>query len=174
MEDLIELFKILLPSVVVFLTCYLIIRKYLDNTMNQQQNEWKTEAQKTILPLRLQAYERVVLYLERISPNSLVMRTYKPGMSAKLLQSELVKAIRDEYEHNMTQQVYVSTNTWILLRNAKEEITRLINVSAAHLGPDANGIELSQIIFESAARVDKLPTDIAISYAKGEVQKLFP
>ena len=173
MEEFIELLKILLPSVVVFLTVYLVIRKYFDQQTKTQMKEIRAEAHKTILPLRLQAYERVVLFLERISPGSIVMRTYKPGMSAKLLQAELVRTIREEYEHNMTQQVYVSTNTWALVRNAKEEITRLINVSATHLGPDANGIELSQIIFETSAKIDKLPTDVAITYAKNEIQKLF-
>lgn len=173
MDLLFDLLKIIIPCIVVFLTSYLLIRDYLKTSVDRQLKEIKAEAQKTILPLRLQAYERMVLYLERISPNSLVMRTYKAGMSARLLQADLVKAIRDEYEHNMTQQVYVSQSSWVLLKNAKEEITRLINVAAAKLPPDANGIELSQSIFEIASKIDKLPTEIAINFVRNEAQKLF-
>ncbi|MFZ5554953.1 MAG: hypothetical protein ACOZCO_17720 [Bacteroidota bacterium] len=173
MEYLFEFLKIVAPSVVVFLTAFFLIKMYLEKTAERQMKEIKAEANKTILPLRLQAYERVVLYLERIAPNNLVMRVYKAGMSARLMQADMVKAIREEYEHNMTQQVYVSPNTWILLKNAKEETVRLINVAASHVHPEASGIELSQAIFEATAKMDKLPTDVAINYAKTEVQKLF-
>ncbi len=173
MDHVFLLLSIFLPCVVIFLTGYLIIRKYLEISAQRQFQEIRAEARKTILPLRLQAYERTVLYLERISPNSLVMRTYKAGMSARLLQSDLVRAIREEYEHNMTQQVYVSPALWLLVRNAKEETIRLINVAAASLPADASGLDLSQIIFESGARIEKMPTDVAIQYAKEEAQKLF-
>lgn len=173
MEDFLELLKIVLPSAVVFLTAYLILKKYLESNVTRQMKEIKAETQKTILPLRLQAYERIVLYLERISPNNLIMRVYKPGMSAKLLQAELTRSIREEYEHNMTQQVYVSHNSWILLKNAKEETIRMINVAGAGLGPEATGLELSAVIFEMGQRSDKMPSDVAINFAKAEVQKLF-
>jgi hypothetical protein len=176
--DTIDLILIaILPSVVVFLTCFLLIKRYLEHIEKKSavdhSFELKKESIKTILPLRLQAYERVILYLERISPNSLVMRTYKAGMSARLLQAELIKAIRDEYEHNMTQQVYVSANSWAMVRNAKEEMVKLINISAGHLTVEASAIDLSQRILENASRIDKLPTDLAITYAKSEIHKMF-
>ena len=167
----------ILPSVVVFLTCFLLIKRYLEHldkkTTVDHNAELKKESLKTILPLRLQAYERLVLYLERISPNSLVMRTYKAGMSARLLQADMTKAIREEYEHNITQQVYVSASVWQMSKQAKEETIKLINISAGHLHPDATALDLSQIILENCAKIDKLPTDIAISYAKSEIHKMF-
>lgn len=173
MEQLENLLLLVVPGLLVFLTCYLLIKRYFESNVDRQLRELKAETQKTILPLRLQAYERVVLYLERINPNSIVMRVYKPGMSSKLLQTELTRSIREEYEHNMTQQVYVSANTWLLLKQAKEETIRLINISAAKLSPDASGLELSQLIFENCTKLEKLPSDIAIDYAKTEVQKIF-
>lgn len=177
METIDLILVAILPSVVVFLTSYLLIKRYLDHLdkkgPSDQMFQLKSEAQKTILPLRLQAYERMILYLERINPNSLVMRTYKAGMSAKLLQVDMTKAIREEYEHNMTQQVYVTPASWSMLKQAKEETIKLINLSAGHLHPDASALDLSQIILENCAKIDKLPTDIAISFAKSEVQKLF-
>lgn len=167
----------ILPSVVVFLTCFLLIKRYLEHIDRKgsidHTAELKKETLKTTLPLRLQAYERVILYLERISPNSLVMRTYKAGMSARLLQADMNKAIREEYEHNITQQIYVSAGSWQMVRQAKEETIKLINISAGHLPGDASALDLSQIILENCAKIDKLPTDIAISYAKSEIHKLF-
>lgn len=167
----------ILPSVVVFLTCFLLIKRYLEHIEKKNSvdhtAEIKKESMKIMLPLRLQAYERVILYLERISPNSLVMRTYKAGMSARLLQADLVKAIREEYEHNMTQQVYVSSGAWAMVRQSKEEMIKLINISAGHLPGDASALDLSQIILENCAKIDKMPTDIAISYVKNEIHKLF-
>ncbi|MBX7093715.1 MAG: hypothetical protein K1X56_03260 [Flavobacteriales bacterium] len=173
MEDFLDLLKIILPSAIVFLTAYLLFKQYLEKSAERQLKEIQAETQKTVLPLRLQAYERVVLFLERISPNNLLMRTYKPGMSAKLFQAELVRVIREEYEHNMTQQVYVSHNCWILLKNAKEETIRMINIAGANLGNDATGLELSAAIFEIGQKIDKMPSDQAINFAKNEVQKLF-
>lgn len=173
MEQLEDILLITVPGLLVFLSCYLLVKRYFESNVDRQIKELKAETQKTLLPLRLQAYERVVLYLERISPNSIVMRVYKPGMSSKLLQMELTRTIREEYEHNMTQQIYVSVNAWTLLKNAKEETIRLINISSAQISPDASGLELSQMIFENSAKLEKLPSDIAIGFAKAEVHKFF-
>lgn len=177
METIDLILVAILPSVVVFLTCFLLIKRYLEYIEKKQNVDkdlvLKTETLKTVLPLRLQAYERVILYLERISPNSIVMRTYQAGMSARLMQAELVKAIRDEYAHNMTQQVYVSANCWTLVKSAKEEMIKLVNLSAGKVAADASGLELSQVILESAAQLEKAPTDIAIIYTKAEIHKMF-
>src|SRR5687767_8976984 len=110
MNEFAEVLKILLPCLVVAGTAYFLIDKHLRNEDRKRASQFRAESQKTTLPLRLQAYERVVLYLERIAPNSIIMRTYKTGMSARLLQADLVKAIREEYEHNMAQQIYLSAN----------------------------------------------------------------
>ncbi|HRE75876.1 MAG TPA: hypothetical protein PLR45_14415 [Flavobacteriales bacterium] len=180
MEAIADLLKIMIPALIVMGTAYFLIarqqeqfKQFLDTKTANKLAELKAESNKTTLPLRLQAYERVILYLERISPNNMIMRVYKPGMSSKLLQAELTRTIREEYEHNMTQQVYVSHNCWLLLKNAKEETIRMINVAAAGIPGDASGLELSAAVFEIGQKIDKMPTDIAINFAKNEVQKLF-
>ena len=155
---------------------YLVIKKYFDNEQKKALLAMKMDQQKENLklvsPIRLQAYERMALFLERISPNSLVMRCYRPGMDIKLLQSVMTKNIRDEWEHNLSQQVYISTEAWSRIREAKEEMINLINASAAGMKEGADTSSLAGAIFASVAK-SKTPTDNALEYLKNEIQEQF-
>ena len=114
----------------------------------------------------------MALYLERISPNSLILRTFRPGMDIKALQTAMTKSIRDEWEHNLSQQVYLSAESWNRIREAKEEMINLINGSAVKLSADADPTSLAGAIFESVAK-SKIPTDEAIEFMKNEIQERF-
>lgn len=173
MNYVLEISKILIPGLLVAGVVYFLVSRYMEHENKKRTFEYKLETQKHITPLRLQAYERAILYLERISPNSIILRTYKSGMSAKLLQADIIKAIREEYEHNMAQQVYISPGSWAMLKQAKEETAKMINLGAMHVASDAGGNELAQIIFEALTKIDKLPTDVAIAYLKNDLQKTF-
>lgn len=172
MDDRINLMYILLPAFLVGLVTYLTIRSFLHNQLEKRKVELRNELVKSILPTKLQAYEKSVLFLDRISPSNLIMRVYKNGMSAKLLHTELLKFIRDAYEDNMAQQTYVSDPAWMVLRSAKEETVRIINLAAASLPHDATGTELSAAIYSEGEGFEKLPTDAAIEYVKGELDKM--
>lgn len=151
-------------------------KRYFDNQQKAMLLQFKMdehkEARKVVTPLRLQAYERITLFLERISPNSLIMRCYQPGMSLKLLQGVMTKNIRDEWEHNLSQQVYISSNAWNRCREAKEEMINLINASAANLPKEADPATLAGIIFENVTK-NQIPTDQALEYLKKEIQEHF-
>jgi hypothetical protein len=131
------------------------------------------EEQKIILPLRLQAYERIILFLERISPNNLIMRMNKPEMSSIQLQSALVKVIREEFEYNLSQQLYISLKAWELVKNAKEETIKLINVASGKIPDSASSGELVKIILDLSLEKEKLPVNIAIDEIKKEIQLIF-
>ncbi len=153
-----------------------IVKTYFDNQQKMQMLQMKIderkESLKVVTPIRLQAYERMALYLERISPNSLILRTFRPGMDIKALQTAMTKAIRDEWEHNLSQQVYLTTESWNRIREAKEEMINLINGSAVKLSADADPTGLAGAIFESCAK-SKIPTDEAIEFMKNEIQERF-
>jgi hypothetical protein len=138
MEDFLDILKYILPSVITFLASYLIIKRFLDNDYRKKTVDIKMQNQKTIMPVRLQAYERLVLLLERISLPSLIQRTHKQGMSARMLQAELVKAIRAEFDHNLSQQVYITNKSWESVKTAKEETIKAINIAASRVGDDAD------------------------------------
>lgn len=174
LEYVLEILKITLPALIVFLTTYFMIKRYFENQERQTFVEGKFNAGEKIWPNRIQAYERLVLYLERINPNNLIMRIHRSGMSASALHSELLKAIRSEYDHNMSQQIYISSESWKLCKAAKDETVQLINFSMEKLTkPGATGADLSKVIFEIYSHMDNEPTFVAAEYLKKELRKLF-
>lgn len=173
MEPFTLLLIAVLPSVVVFLTAFYLIRQFMQARQGERTAELRKEDRRHTLPLRLQAYERLVLFLERISPGGLVLRVHKSNMTARMLHAELTATIREEYEHNVTQQVYVSDKAWTRVKQAKEETIRIINIALEQCGDQAPGTELSQRVFETASRLSHLPSQEAVLMLKEEVRRLF-
>ncbi len=126
-----------------------------------------------ILPIRLQAYERTILFLERITPENLVMRIQKPEMNALQLQASMIRTIREEFDYNLSQQLYISISSWERVKNAKEETIRMINTAAGKAGENASSAELTRIIMEMIVSTEKLPVSRAIEEIKKEVQRDF-
>lgn len=176
MYTFLEILKYTVPAIIVGLTAYFIIKRFVDNeqkkTILQIKEAQQNQALKTITPVRLQAYERLALFLERMNPNNLVLRCYQPGMNVKALQNAMVHNIRDEFEHNLSQQIYISNQAWDLIRNAKEEMINLINSSAVKLSTDASPTELAGVIFESIAK-GKTPAETALQFLKDEIHFYF-
>jgi hypothetical protein len=172
METLLEIIKLTVPPLIVFFTAYMLLKRFLDNDQKKQLVELKKMNRGNMTPVRMQAYERLVLYLERIHPNNLVMRTHKAGMSARMLHGEMVRNIREEFGHNMSQQIYISNGAWEMSKNSKEECIKLLNIALQNIDDTADGIKLGAVIFELCGKLDKLPSEVAIEYVKVEVQKL--
>lgn len=174
MNALVEILKIILPAGAVFVAVYFLVQRFLDNDQKRREFELKKSTQAAITPLKIQAYERIVIFLERIHPNSLVIRVNKHGLTAQQLQKELVTTIKTEYEHNLSQQIYMSYNAWELVKTAKEEIIKLINISASKVAADSNGSDLAIMILNITANVDKkLPNEVALEFVKKEVAQTF-
>lgn len=174
MEGFLEILKIILPAAAVFFAAFLIVKRFLENDEKRRDNELKKGNQAMITPLRLQAYERIIIFLERANPNTLVVRVNKHGMSAHQLHIELVKTIKSEYEHNLSQQIYVSYGAWELVKTTKEEIIKLINISSTKVPHDNASNDLAMMILNITANLDKkLPNDVAIEYIKKEVNQIF-
>ena len=154
---------------------YLLTKRYFDNqqkmAMLQMRVDEHREAVKLVTPSSLQAYERMVLYLERISPESLVLRCYQPGMDTRLLQGVMTKTIRDEWEHNLSQQVYLSSEAWNRIRNAKDEMIGIINSAAISTPADADPTRLASNIFATVTQ-GELPTASALEFVKQEMRDL--
>lgn len=151
---------------------YIIIKKFLERDLQLKVVEERNMRQKESLPLKLQAFERLILFLERISPNSLLVRVHRGGMSAIQLQAELVATIRAEFEHNLSQQIYVSDEAWEEVKDGKEEMIRIINNAFSHAGSNATGIQMSSQIFEQVLKMENVPTQKAVDFIKTEARKL--
>jgi hypothetical protein len=115
----------------------------------------------------------MVLLLERIAPQSLVMRTQKPNMNAQELQVKLLKNIRQEFEHNIAHQIYISDKSWQYIKAAKEDLVKIINQLSLGVKPEAPAIVLSKRLLEQFIDKDKDPSKRAILYLKDEIKTLF-
>ncbi len=173
MSELFEILKYVLPSIVVFLTSFFVIKLFFENENKKKQLEFIKLSGNITIPIRLQAYERLVLFLERVSPSSLLVRVFNSNYSASQYQMLLIKTIREEFEHNLSQQVYVSSQAWELVKNAKEEMLKLINTSMGELNDNATASDLSKKIFEKSVLINKFPVTIASEHLKTEIRQLF-
>jgi hypothetical protein len=172
MSDILEILKYVVPSLVVMATAYYLLRLFFDSEQKKRLADVKMAGYKIITPIRLQAYERLVLFIERISPESLVMRVHKPELSALQFQTSLIVTIRDEFEHNLSQQVYISSQAWELVRSAKEDMIKLVNTAATKLNDNASAIDLGQKIFELSLG-GKPVTKSTLEFLKNEIRQVF-
>lgn len=173
MDLLLNSLQYTIPSIVVMLTAYLLIKQFIDKEMRQQKHELLMNNQKLITPVRLQAYERIILLLERISPENLLTRVYSPGMTIKVFKLSLLQNIRSEFDHNLSQQIYISAESWEVIRLAKENMIKLLNIAATNLGPSAKANDLSRTILEMYIKVDAPPLKVAIEKLKNEFSNTF-
>ena len=172
-QGVIDFLVYLAPSLLVFLTAFYLVKKFLDTDQRMKYAELKRTLDNTLLPLRLQAYERIVLFLERISPNNLMVRVYVPGMTVMEFHKEIILTIRTEYEHNITQQVYVTNSAWNIVRTNRDELIKVINQSMEQCNPNASGVELSKKVFETMLQREEFPIQRAIDQVKNEAHSLF-
>ena len=168
-----DLLLILIPSMIVGATAFLVLKNLLKAEEQRSQQSKDIEKFKLIAPLRLQAYERMIMLLERIAPSQLIMRVITSGQSAAGLQSELVMNIRQEFEHNLSQQVYISSNAWELIKNAREAVVSDINSAAEKLGEQATATDLAQLVFEKDITGEASTLHKALEFLKQEVRNNF-
>lgn len=163
----------LIPAVAVCVVVYLFLKKQGEKEINALSLQIKKERKKYFLEPRADAYQRVTLLLERINPQSMVMRLYNPKLSANEFQRQLLENIRKEFEHNVAQQIFISTGAWELVKKSKDETVKIINIAGKQMGEDATSVDLSNKIFELVAEIGELPSEIAVKVMKEEFQKLF-
>jgi len=173
MEIVVEFAKLILPAAAVLYAMYLTVKSFLNKEMAQQMVEVKKKNAEALIPIRLQAYERLTLLMERISPNNLIRRLNDDDYSAKEFQQILIANVREEFNHNLTQQVYVSDEIWHLTRNAMEDVILTINQAAEGLKKDARSIDLARRIFDLHMQKEQDATSQAIVALKSEVREYF-
>lgn len=124
------------------------------------------------LPLQLQAYERIVLFVERITPQNLITRVYQQGLTVSDMQIGLIQTIKAEFEHNISQQIYVSAEAWEAVKTVKEQVTSIVIQVASKLPADAPGMTLNKGILEIFLQAGESPADIAARIINAEAKKL--
>lgn len=177
------IFYLLIPLVLFTILLYPLLRKavsLLEILVNKYvqtcgtgkrspQQEDKSTLQQSVLNLKLLAYERIVLLIERLKPDSLIPRTLSPGLNYKEYQLVLLNEIRKEFEYNLSQQLYLSEEAWQVTVNFKDHIITLINSAAAECPTDANANQLGQKILEHYI-TSGLKSDQILKIVKGDIQ----
>ncbi|OFX74243.1 MAG: hypothetical protein A2X12_06900 [Bacteroidetes bacterium GWE2_29_8] len=150
---------------------------FLKLFINSEKEKNKYALKKTndsiVIPLRLQAYERLCLLLERISPSSLIMRVYDSSYSIEQLQELFLSNIRSEFEHNLSQQIYISSTAWDLVKNAKEDIISAINNAATQVKDPKDTQRYCSLIFEMTLENNQSRINIALEFLKNEIRNTF-
>lgn len=170
---LLDILKLIIAGSAVFFIVYSVIKTELDKNRQMKILDLRKSAQGTTLPLRLQAHERMVLFIERINPSSLLVRTHAPGLSVVQMQQMLTNEIQNEFQHNVTQQVYLSIQAWVMIRRLKDDTINLVNQSAKTLDPEAPSLELSKLILTHMASIEDNPYDAALALIKADIQEIF-
>ena len=158
----------LLIMVATVILLYRLIRMKDAELRNGSKYELKVQALKIIMPLKVQAYERFLLYLERVQLPQLVKRIYTPGMEKGSLHLLLLQNVREEFEHNLAQQLYVSNSTWNAVFNAKEELVNQINTTFEQLKDE----EDVSIIAQSLVALPHPVVEQAITVLKHDFERL--
>jgi hypothetical protein len=173
MEALIEFGKILLPASIVLYAAFLLVRAFIQKEIELKKLDVRGRSLETILPVRLQAYERITLFLERMAPQNLLVRLNTSSMPAREFHQLLLSEIRNEYNHNVSQQVYMSEEVWNMVKNAKEDLIVTINDAATEMGMDSTSLDLAKKIFERSVNKPLDPLGHALTELKKEIQRTF-
>jgi len=163
-------FALLVAGTLVYL--FLKQRREMKTAENKKTNSDGTGDIST-RQLQLQAYERLILLTDRIALPNLIQRVNQPDLNAREMQSLLIHSIRQEFEHNITQQIYVSAEAWDAVRNYKEQNLLIINQVASYLSPEASGLDLNKHLLELLVQSPKASLQNIVSDALSfEAKKL--
>jgi len=157
---------------VIWIAFYLF-KPYLDRSENIQLIELKKTISNQTLPLRLQAYERVVLFIERVNPANMLIRLNGTSYTAAELHAMVVADIREEYQHNVTQQLYVSSRAWAVVKRVKDDTLSVVTNAAKALPEGATGLELSKIVLAHLSQLEDNPYEIGLNLVKKDMEELF-
>ncbi|HEY5748377.1 MAG TPA: hypothetical protein VIU12_20045 [Chryseolinea sp.] len=173
MDPLVMFIMVLVPAALVLYGAFLLVRTFIQKEIDLKKLEVRSRSIETVLPNRLQAYERMALFLERMAPQNLLVRLSTAGMASREFHQLLLAEIRNEYNHNVSQQVYISEGVWEMIKNAKEDLIVSINDAASEMTMDSTSLDLSKKIFEKSITKSVDPLAHALLELKKEIQQTF-
>lgn len=169
-NNILQLFFYLLPALVVGVVAFYFFQMHFKDQENRRRYLLRQENQKNALPLRLQAYERMALFLERISLGKLLVRVKPAGNKTEDYENLLIQTIDMEFEHNLAQQIYVSGECWNVIKTAKNATIGMIR-KAGKIEDVENADKLREILLTKLMN-QASPTDAALDYIKKDVRNI--
>lgn len=169
---MVEILKYCIPALCVLLATWLVMRQFYKAEADKRLWELKRLSQKEISPLRLRAYERLALLLERTTPEHMLLELNLGEMTVLQVQQHLIRTIRMEYEHNVSQQVYVTAEVWAMIQNAKEQTVAFVNSMVQQLPPESTALDYAKVMITAYSSNGDTPNELALQALKKEVQTL--
>jgi hypothetical protein len=145
MDNMYQVIYTFAPAIIVFITAWYLLKTFFDNERRQRAIEWK---KKDILSLKVQAYERLTLLCERCDLMPLILRMQTPEMTAEQLHASLFIGITQEFDHNVTQQIYISEPLWQLISAARQETMELLATARQTIEPKASREQYIDAVFQ--------------------------
>ncbi|MFD1256344.1 hypothetical protein ACFQ3S_06005 [Mucilaginibacter terrae] len=170
---LLDILKLTVAGVGVVGVAFYLFKPYFDRTQHLQVLELKKAADNQTLPLRLQAYERIVLFIERMSPANSLVRLGGGAYSAAELHHLAVQEVSNEYQHNITQQIYVSSRAWAVVRRLKIDTVNLLNSTLRGLPEGATGLDFSRTLLTHLSQLETNPYEAAGNIIHKDLEELF-
>lgn len=168
-----EVIKLIIAGIGIICVAFYLLKPYLDNKEKIQLLELKRANGTQTLPLRLQAYERVVLLIDRINPSNLLIRLNAPAYSAAELHSLIISEVRNEFQHNITQQIYVSPRAWQVVKRIKDDTINLVNQAAQLQTEGAGGMALGKTILNHLSQLETDPYEVSLNLIRADLEELF-
>ena len=166
---IIELLSYTLPALITGAVAYYFFQMHTKNEEGRRRFVLQKELQKNALPLRLQAYERMVLFLERINPTKLLIRITPISENKNDYENYVIAQIEQEFEHNLTQQIYMSDECWTIVMTAKNATIQMIRKAAMSERVDSAD-KLREVILSDLME-KSTPSSAALSYLKNELKE---
>ena len=170
-NKIIELLAYTLPSLITGGVAYYLFQSYFNDQQNTRKWLLQKEAKKDALPLRLQAYERMTLFLERISLSKLLVRISPISQDRNDYENYVIAQIEQEFEHNLTQQIYISDQCWIVISTAKNATIQTIR--KANMSEKITSADKLREVILSDSMENQSPISLALTFIKSEVSELF-
>ena len=169
-DQIFQLFAYLLPSIVTGAIAFYFFRMHTNNEEGRRRFLLHKDSQKDTLPIRLQAYERMALFLERIAIPSLVVRVAPKSQDKDAYESLLIKSIETEFDHNLTQQIYMTDECWNIIKAAKNATVQMIRKAAMSHSDTADKLR-EDILNDTMEKAS--PSATALSFVKKEIGELW-
>jgi hypothetical protein len=168
---IIELLSYTLPAIVTGLVAYYFFDLHTKNEEGRRRYLLNKEAQKNALPLRLQAYERMSLYMERINPTKLLIRIAPISNDKNDYENLIIAHVEQEFEHNLTQQIYMTDECWTIIVTAKNATIQMIR--KANMSDRVDNADKLREVVISDLMEKQSPSNAALAYIKNEVGQLW-
>ncbi|WP_397299456.1 hypothetical protein [Pedobacter sp. UC225_61] len=173
MQNLINLITLLFGIFFGLMAFYQFMKNDIKRFFDLKTSELNKESRAALLPLRLQAHERLIVFIERINPANLLVRLHQSGIELSALQSIILNEIKAEYQHNIAQQLYIDSTSWSVVRKLKDDTIAMVNNVVQGLPENSTGVDLSKKVLQHMSTIEENPYELTINILKKDIQALF-